>query len=65
MEPDYKVTLYNSEGGAAESFTDVILYNELDERYFSQMQKLYSLARRSALVTDKTFDDILNHLRRI
>ena len=61
-EPDYKVSLFNEDGDLAESFTDVTLYDELDERFYSTMQKLFVAARRSALGADKTFDDIISAL---
>ena len=68
-EPDYVVSLINSEGNVVENFSDVDLWqdqkdlSESDRKnYYRALAELYALARRTALGSDKVLNSILNEL---
>jgi hypothetical protein len=68
-EFDYIVTLLNENGDVADQFADGDLYQEFKETIKDQSQmpyrvlgRLYELARRRALGTDRILDAILSDL---
>lgn len=61
-EPDYVITIFNSQGTEVERYSDRDLYHLTEETWFPAMQSLYRAARRSAMGADVVIDDILGRL---
>ena len=63
-EPDYIITLVNSDGNSVEEFSDVTLKSESGVNWFGEMKMLFKQAKRAALGADKVLDNVISELEK-